>query len=167
MAPRVTAIELEDLAHLLGVDRIYSLRTGVEQVVDRASVHFYQRSGHSFCARAAMTGGSTATLDDGVEGLFGFVLAHASWSGGRPVVRVERLATVDSDEGVGRALIEATVKSAYDAGVYDIVAAVPTHDLLATSALSGASFVKDAVSVYGRVLGSRGSALQGGTDAIA
>jgi hypothetical protein len=86
----------------------------------------------------------------------GFVLAHATWSGGRPVVRVERLATCGED-AVARALVEAVVKSAYDAGVYDIVAAVPTRDALATSALANASFAHDDLSVYVRVLGSRGS----------
>jgi hypothetical protein len=85
------------------------------------------------------------------------VLAHATWSGGRPVVRVERLATTDGTDAVARALVEAVVKSAYDAGVYDIVAAVPTHDVLATSVLAGASFAAYDLSVYVRVLGSRGA----------
>lgn len=162
-------IDITDLEQLLAADQEYATVTGVEPVVDRASVHFYLRSGHSFAARGTSARSTSAARGTSAAGsgddLVGFVLAHASWSGGRPVVRVERLSTVagavdgagDVAEGVARALVEAVVKSAYDAGVYDIVAAVPTRDLPATSALSGASFEANDLSVYVRVLGSRGS----------
>jgi len=168
----VTPIDLSDLEQLMAVDRHYAAATEVDSIVDRASVHFYQRSGHSFAARgtAAARGSSAARNSSATRGsseagssdeLLGFMLAHASWSGGRPVVRVERLAAGATD--VARALVEAVVKSAYDAGVYDIVAAVPTRDLLAATALSDASFAEGDLSVYVRVLGSRGStAVQGG-----
>ena len=154
MAARVTPIDLADLDDLLDADERYSTHVGLEPVVERASVHYYQRSGHSFAARKSTDGGVSTHV--GGDGVLGFVLAHATWSGGRPVVRVERLATCGED-AVARALVEAVVKSAYDAGVYDIVAAVPTRDALATSALANASFAHDDLSVYVRVLGSRGS----------
>ena len=141
MAPRVTPVELADLDELALVDGRYAHTMGDEVIVTRSSVHFYQRSGHSFAAR-----------EDG--GVRGFVLAHASWSGGRPVVRVERLA---GDTAAARPLVEAVVKSAYDAGVYDIVATVPDGDGTARDAFNGASFEQRPVSVVGRVLGSRGA----------
>lgn len=149
-------IDIGDLAALMALDRVYSVTAKVEPVVDRASVHFYQRSGHSFAARdLGRAGGSPGDLS-------GFVLAHASWSGGRPVVRVERLAVAGDVEGVAPALVEAIVKSAYDAGVYDVVAAVPTSDEVASSALRGSAFLENDLSFYVRVLGSRGSSKVGG-----
>lgn len=140
MAPRVTPVELADLDDLALVDGRYAHAMGDEVVVSRPSVHFYQRSGHSFTAR------------DGAA-VLGFVLAHATWSGGRPVVRIERLA---GDAAGLRPLVEAVVKSAYDAGVYDIVATVPDTDGLAKHALGSATFQPRAATVLGRVLGSRG-----------
>src|SRR5688572_6398387 len=134
MAQRVTPVDISDCEALSTADRAYSSTLGVEPIIDRASVHFYQRSGHSFAARGCPddTGGSAhgagtsgAGTSGGLVRLAGFVLAHASWSGGRPVVRVERLVTVPGCEAASAALVAAVVKSAYDAGVYDIVAAVP------------------------------------------
>ena len=145
----VFTVEIEDLEALEAADGRYAEASGVEQVVNRSSVHFYRRSGHSFVARE---GGEVR----------GFVLAHASWSGGRPVVRVERLV---GGEEVAPALVEAVVKSAYDAGVYDIVATLPRTDVSAHAAFDAAAFRPLPVSVVGRVLGSRGS--QGETAARA
>ena len=166
MAQRVTPVDISDCEALSTADRAYSSTLGVEPIIDRASVHFYQRSGHSFAARGCPddTGDSAhgAGTSGGLERLAGFVLAHASWSGGRPVVRVERLVTVPGCEAASGALVAAVVKSAYDAGVYDIVAAVPSTDAVAASALAGAAFGEDDVSVYVRVLGSRGSPSLGG-----
>jgi len=148
----VTPLDLTSLENLVAVDEDYSRRHSLATVVDRASIHYYQRSGHSFVV-------TTQRAASGDDDLLGFVLAHASWSGGRPVVRVERLATVAGAAAgaaaAAAALVEAVVKSAYDAGVYDISAAVPNGDGLATTALGGASFGPSDTSIYVRVLGSR------------
>ena len=168
MAPRVIPVEIGDYLALADADRVYAHSAGVEPIVDKASVHYYHRSGHSFAARSRAVAGGAETAGAGDiaetgEALVGFVLAHATWSGGRPVVRVERLVTTPATAAVAKSLVEAVVKSAYDAGVYDIVAAVPHSDPLATAALTGSAFVQSAVSVYVRVLGSRGAPIvQGG-----
>lgn len=150
MAQRVIPIELTDLPRLRQVDEDYSAASGTEPVVDRASVHYFQRTGHSFLASGA------------ADEVLGFVLAHASWSGGRPVVRVERLAVPPSqpalESSISEALVDAVVKSAYDSGVYDISAIVPRTDAVARAALLDATFAEQDALVFSRVLGSRGSA---------
>src|SRR5690606_17954536 len=105
MAAFLIHIELDDLDELMEADARYAGATGQELVVSRSSVQFHHRTAHSVVAR------------DGTD-VRGFVLAHASWSGGRPVVRVERLAGAAPSVGP---LLEAVLKSAYDARVYDIV----------------------------------------------
>lgn len=139
--------DLEDLARL---DAGYAAGLGVEPIVDRAGVSFYARSGHAFTAQAAGTPR-------------GFVLAHATWSGRRPTLRVERL--VAGGEGAGEtlaALVAAVTKSAYDAGVYDLSVELPSADSAGRRALEAADYAPREVVVYGRVLGSRGRPDGGG-----
>lgn len=149
MAPTVTAVEVDDLLELTAADEEYARRVGVEQVVDTASLHFFQRSGHSFVARSAGTA-------------VGFVLAHATWTGARPALRIERLAVTGVGDigarAAGVALIEAVIKSAYDSGVYDLQAALPEGDAVAADVLAVTAFLPSPARLFERVLGSRSRA---------
>jgi len=133
-----------DLEALAALDAQYARRHGVATQVDRSSLAFYGRSGHAFVREDA-------------SGPLGFALAHAVWDGGRPVVRLSRLVAVADDPAVLAALLEAVVKSAYDAGVYDLAADVPAGDAGAQAALRGAAFEPRPVVRFERVLGSRGA----------
>ncbi len=140
---RARAVEAEDDRLLAQLDREYADTYRLEPVAGRAGTSFHARSGHSFVAER--------------EGeVHGFVLASAQWSGGRPAVRVERLAGTGPE--ALDALVAALVKSAYDAGVYDLEAALPAADEAGIAALERGMFAARQVAVYGRVLGSRGKA---------
>jgi hypothetical protein len=138
-------LEGADLDAVAAIDARYATRLGLAPLVDRATVAFYARSGHAF------------VRDEG-EGAVGFVFAHAVWDGGRPVVRLSRVAAADDDAAILAGLLEALVQSPYDAGVYDLVAEVPTQDVAAQAALRGAAFVPRPVVRMERVLGSRAGA---------
>lgn len=142
---RVRSVESDDVALIADLDSDWSARTGVEPLPGRGSASFHARTGHSFIVER-----------DGRA--LGFLLANAIWTGGRPVVRVERLATGAGDEaaGVARALVAALVKSAYDAGVYDLLAELPAADELGRSALEATDFTVAPVTTFTRTLGSRG-----------
>lgn len=132
-------------ARLLGeLDGIYSARLGIGTTATPGSASFHARTGHSFIAEEAG------------EAL-GFVLASAIWTGGRPLVRLERLAARDeAAAGVLHALLAALVKSSYDAGVYDLLAEVPQADTAAAAALNQNGFAAAPVNMFTRTLGSRG-----------
>src|SRR5690606_18563291 len=89
--PLLRPIELGDLEALADLDARYARATGQSQVMDRASVHYYLRSGHSFVAERVQLGAAKpAGHSEGQAELDGFVLAHSTWSGRTAVVRVER-----------------------------------------------------------------------------
>jgi hypothetical protein len=135
-------VDGDDLAALQEIDASYAARRGVPPLIDRAVLTFYARSGHAFVRDR-----------DGV--LAGFAFGHAAWDGGRPTLRLTRVAAVDDDAEALRALLEAIVKSAYDAAVYDIVADAPADDAAAAAALRAAAFEARPVVRFERVLGSR------------
>ena len=142
---RVRPVESDDVGLLAGLDGDWSARAGVEPLSGRGSASFHARTGHSFIAEH--------------EGrALGFLLANAIWTGGRPMVRVERLATGNGAEaaGVARALVAALVKSAYDAGVYDLLAELPNGDAVGRAAFEATDFSVAPVTTYARTLGSRG-----------
>lgn len=142
---RVRPVTSDDTDVLLTVDSSYSGAFGLEVTASRGSASFHARTGHSFLAE----------LDGAVRG---FVLAHAIWTGGRPTVRLERLAAADPADLAARlALLDALVKSAYDAGVYDLLAELPAEDSVGARALAANGFSSRPVSSYGLVLGSRGT----------
>lgn len=164
MAPRVRPLQVGDLDALEALDLAYAAALGAERAVSRASVHYYQRSGHSFVAERPSPGEAAPVA-------LGFALAHPSWSGAHAVVRLERLgvagAPPDEAAEAATALAAAVVKSAYDAGVYRLEANVPAADAVARTALSATLFVPDAAVSYLRRLGSgalSGAAERGGGD---
>ncbi len=142
MSTMTRPVESRDLAALQSIDASYASRLGLPPLIERAVLAFYARSGHAF-------------VRDRDGELLGFVLAHAVWDGGRPTVRLARLAAADDAPDVLRGLLEAVVKSAYDAGVYDVVADAPADDAAAAAALRGASFEPRPMVRFERVLGSR------------
>ncbi|HEU4740482.1 MAG TPA: DUF1999 domain-containing protein [Meiothermus sp.] len=106
-----------------------------------AALRFFSRSGHSFMA-----------LDEGR--IVGFVLGQALWQGDQVTVLLTRI-QADAQE-VYQGLLGAVVKSAYDAGVYEVALHLdPAHAEL-KSALEAHSFVLGPKILAVRVLGSRG-----------
>lgn len=147
LAPVMRPPEADDLEALTELDRRYSSAHGLEPNVNRGSLHYFGRSGHSFVAHVPR------------GEIVGFVLAHSTWTGGHPSLRLERLVAAPSAAApqVAAALAEAVVKSAYDAGVYRLGANVPAADAIARSALERAGFETSDVVAYARRLGSAGA----------
>jgi len=141
-SPRVRPVSADDLRSLEPLDGAYAARLGLEPYVTLGSLHFFGRTGHSFVTEA---GGNA----------LGFALAHSTWSGGDPVLRLERL--VGTAEAAN-ALAAAVVKSAYDAGVYRLVADVPEGDATGRAAVEAAGFAQSPTVSYARRLGSAGKA---------
>jgi len=138
---RVRAVDSTDSALLEALDEDHCARLGVSAGVTVGSASFHARTGHSFIA------------EDGGEAV-GFILASAIWTGGLPTVRVERLA--GADPGVLTALVDALVKSAYDAGVYDLLAELPENDTAGRHAFEATMFSRSPSVLLTRTLGSRG-----------
>lgn len=131
-------VAVDDLDALRTLDADYAREHGVEVVVSAASLAFYARAGHAF---AAVRG----------PALVGGALAHAVWDGDRPRVRLVRLV---GEAQARPTLLEAVVKSAYDAAVYDLVAEVPAADAALAGLLAG-GWRECAVRRFERALGSR------------
>lgn len=144
----VRPLELSDAEALAAIDGAYAAALGIRPQVSRASLHYFQRTGHSFVAE--LSG----------PAVVGLVLAHSVWGGAEAAVRIERLAlrfdtaSAVDETRIAEALTAAVVKSAYDAGVYRLVAAVPDADDLARGALSATLFEPETSVVYQRRLGS-------------
>ncbi len=136
-------VEVDDLERLLPIDTAYAHAHDVGAVVNRAALGFYARTGHAFVAERA---GRT----------LGVVLAHAVWDGARPTVTIARTAVAEDAPEARRALLEAVVKSAYDAAVYDLVADVPVSDR-ATAAVLAEAWHERPTRRFERQLGSRGT----------
>lgn len=134
-------VDVDDLDAFAPLDAAYAATHGLAPAVTRASLAFYARSGHSFAA------GSVAAPR-------GFALAHAVWDGARPTVTVARVVAVDDDPLVLHALVEAVVKSAYDAAVYDLTIDLPAGDGAGRAALD-APWRERPVRRFERVLGTR------------
>lgn len=115
MAFLVRPLEVDDRSRLDPIDTDYARRHGEEPTLTVGSATFYARTGHAFVAEEA-------------DRARGFVLAQPVWDGARATLRVARLAVADGDAEARRALLEAVVKSAYDAAVYRLVAEVPRED---------------------------------------
>lgn len=144
MATFARPLAQEDEERLVAIDQSFSQNLGLEAFLTRSSLHFYVRTGHSF---VAMRSGQAT----------GFVLAQAVWNGTRPTVYVNRLALADlSDYQSREALLEAVIKSAYDAAVYDLWLQHPQQDREGLKSLAGKSFYEKEIRTFERVLGSRG-----------
>lgn len=152
MAIRVRPTSEADAEALGTIDAAYAARHGLERAVSVGALRFFGRTEHSFTAELV-------EAPNAAPRPIGFVLAQAIWSGERPLVLVTRLAADEgATNGGASALLKALVKSAYDAGVYDLLARVPADDTATAEALRGESFAADEQSSFVRVLGSRGSA---------
>jgi hypothetical protein len=136
-------VDVDDLDALEALDAAYAAAHGLAPAVTRASLAFYARSGHSFVAGPA---GAPR----------GFVLAHAVWDGARPTVSVARVVAAGDEASVLHALVEAVVKSAYDAAVYDLAIELPAADGAARAALE-APWRERPVRRFERILGARAS----------
>jgi hypothetical protein len=106
------------------------------------TVRHFARTGHSFLAEEG-------------EIPLGFALAQAVWQGEATTVLVTRL------EGRGQevleGLLQAVVKSAYDAGVYEVALHLdPAREELA-EALKAQGFAIGPLVLAVRILGSRGA----------
>lgn len=80
-------------------------RVAGERPVSLGALRFFARTGHSFLA------------EEGEEPL-GFALAQAVWQGEGTTLLISRIE--GRDEEVLKGLLRAVVKSAYDAGVYEV-----------------------------------------------
>jgi hypothetical protein len=145
MATFARPINQDDEELLVGIDQSFSQAIGLEPFLSRSSLHFYIRTGHSFVSIQ----GEKAT---------GFVLAQAIWNGTRPVVYVNRLAVLElADQDSREALLEAVIKSAYDAAVYDIWVQHPQQDTSGLQALEKKLYKLKEIQMFERLLGSRGN----------
>ncbi|CAM3642107.1 DUF1999 domain-containing protein [Deinococcus frigens] len=103
------------------------------------ALKFYERSEHSFVAE-----------QDGQ--LAGFIFAQSVWQGDKPIVLVRTLSlSPEAAAETAQGLLHATVKSAYDAAVYEV------HFPIAPG-LKGAAQAEEAVTIGAyavRHLGSR------------
>ncbi|WP_337843736.1 DUF1999 family protein [Thermus sp.] len=105
------------------------------------AVRHFARTGHSFLA------------EEGEEPL-GFALAQALWQGEATTVLVTRIE--GRDRAVLEGLLAAVVKSAYDAGVYEVALHLdPAREEL-KEALLAQGFTVGPLVLAVRVLGSRG-----------
>lgn len=151
VAPLVRSLTPADSEALQSLDDDHAAAVGSEGYVNRGSLHYFARSGHSFIAES--------TAGDAL----GFVFAHTTWTGGRPALRLERLVASrgTGQEAVATALAEAVVKSAYDAGVYRLSAEVDANDPVGRVAVTRAGFTPLDVVAFGRTLGSLGAGRSG------
>lgn len=159
MAAYARPLSVSDLDALAPIDAAYASARGLEASVSRASLHLYERSGHSFVAQSSS--------DSAARAAAGFVLAQAVWGGDRAVVSVQRLALADeADLAAAVALVKAVTKSAYDSGVYHLELALPARDTAARKALEAEGFLELPSVVYARGLGSRAEQVERAAVAI-
>lgn len=150
MSIRIRPLVEGDLERLAELDGAYASGHGLERVVNLAALRFFERSGHSFVAELVDGGGSQ---------LAGALLAQAVWTGERPTVHAHRLlARAEGAAAVRVALARALVKSAYDAGVYDLVFRTPKADDALRTALLGEGYLEDDHVTLTLVLGTRAAA---------
>ncbi len=153
-----------DLDALNLIDERYARGHGIERLVSAGSLRFFGRTEHSFVAESSTDTGSR---------LLGFVFAQAVWSGERPQVLMQRLATAntatdpDLAAAAAASLAKALVKSAYDSGVYDLVTRVPATDVALRDLLQAEAFFEDEQVTYVRLLGSRGAQVAAAAEAAA
>ncbi|MDF1523714.1 MAG: DUF1999 family protein [Trueperaceae bacterium] len=144
MTVALRPVDVDDLVALAPLDAAYAAEHALAPVVGRAALAFYARSGHAFVAGP-------------VAAPAGFVLAHAIWDGARPTVAIARVVVAAGADGaVHRALVEAVVKSAYDAAVYDLTVDLPASDGAAAAAFAE-PWRERPVRRFERVLGTRSS----------
>ncbi|GAB5602745.1 DUF1999 family protein [Thermus sp. FJN-A] len=105
------------------------------------AVRFFARTGHSFLAEEG-------------ESPLGFALAQAVWQGEATTVLLTRIE--GKDQKVLEGLLAAVVKSAYDAGVYEVALHLDPGRKALAEALLAQGFAVGPLVLAVRVLGSRG-----------
>ncbi|WP_243028168.1 DUF1999 family protein [Thermus albus] len=117
-------------------------RVAGNRPLSRGAVRFFARTGHSFLA------------EEGEEPK-GFALAQAVWQGEATTVLVNRVE--GQDQATLEGLLAAVVKSAYDAGVYEVALHLdPSREAL-KRALEAQGFHIGPLVLAVRILGSRGA----------
>lgn len=106
------------------------------------SLRFFSRTGHSFVALEA-------------QNIQGYVLAQAVWQGERVTVLITRL--VASEAAVYQQLLEGVVKSAYDAGVYEVALHLIPPNPPLQEALASTGFTLGPAVLASRRLGKAGT----------
>lgn len=140
-----------DLDVLTTIDAGYSAAHGVPVTMTLGALRFFERSGHSYVAEIVSPEGEAAVA--------GFLFAQAVWSGDSPTVHATRLAALPAGAtSVRSALIKALVKSAYDAGVYDLSFRTPASDSELRQALEIEGYLPDDHVTLQLVLGARSAA---------
>jgi hypothetical protein len=117
-------------------------RVAGERPVSLGALRFFARTGHSFLA------------EKGEEPL-GFALAQAVWQGEGTTVLITRIE--GEGEEVLQGLLRAVVKSAYDAGVYEVALHLDPKRKALERALLMEGFAVGPLVLCVRVLGSRGA----------
>ena len=93
MACFAKVISQDDEDALAAVDQAYAAQYGVEPLIQRSSLSFFERTGHAFTVLHAGR-------------VVGYVFAQAIFNGTRPTVFVSRLAVqVDDDQVDGDQLM--------------------------------------------------------------
>ncbi|GLV46988.1 Fe-S-binding reductase [Thermus sp. LT1-2-5] len=126
-----TEFDLEALNQVAG-DRPLSL----------GAVRHFARTGHSFLAEEG-------------EAPLGFALAQAVWQGEAATVLIARIEGQSQEALEG--LLAAVVKSAYDAGVYQVALHLDPERRDLEEALKAQGFAIGPLVLAVRVLGSRGA----------
>lgn len=148
MSVRIRPLELDDEAPLAAIDQRYAEAQQLPPIVRAAALSYFARTGHAFVAEARRADATLAVA--------GFVLAHALWDGWAPSVQIVRL--VATDERARHALLEACVKSAYDAAVKHLAVDAPASDAELLRALSEHDFARLASVRHERRLGAAAGA---------
>jgi len=148
MSIRIRPLLEADLELLAVIDTGYAAHHRVAPTVSLAALRFFERSGHSFVAERVD--------DDGLARVTGFLLAQAVWTGDSPTVHGLRLAVDEVAAAEARAaLVKALVKSAYDAGVYQLLFRTPGADEPLRDALKAEGYLLDDQVTLELMLGSR------------
>ncbi len=145
MSIRVRPLDETDLPALEAIDAAYATSHDLEAAISPGALRFFSRNEHSFAAE-----------DDSGQPA-GFLLAQAVWTGDRPLVLLGRVAARPDAPAAVESLVRALVKSAYDSGVYDLLARCPQGDAALRAALGEEAFRPDEQLSFVRQLGSRGA----------
>ena len=113
-----------------------------ERPLSLGALRFFARTGHSFLAEEG-------------ERPLGFALAQAVWQGEATTVLITRIE--GEGEEVLQGLLRAVVKSAYDAGVYEVALHLDPSRKALERALLEEGFALGPLVLCVRVLGSRGA----------
>lgn len=105
------------------------------------ALRFFARTGHSFVAEQA---GMTC----------GYALAQAVWQGEQVTVLITRM--VGADAPIYTHLLNAVIKSAHDAGVYEVALHVLPDDQGLQAALSSSGFTVGPAMLASKRLGKAG-----------